>query len=394
MLRNAAHKWTVWVLLLFLISLCGISEAATFVVSLDQDNKNIQETINSANDGDRIIVKSGTYNENLDVSKVITLIGLDTGKGKPILNAGGRASCIVVSADHVVIEGFNVTNSGRLWKDAGIKVTSKHCVVRSNDVSNNEYGIVLDGFENCRVIGNKICSNDVGIALYSSENSTIENNFACNNTFGGILLSKSKNNSIKNNNASLNRWAGIILGESNDNSVLNNVARFNENEGIWLLRSNCNTIRGNRPRDNYIFGIRLHYSNRNLITNNRARYNLDGVSLENSNDNFLAGNNASNNIYGIYVDKSFNNMIYMNNFANNVENVHSWNSTNFWNSTERLGYKYNNVPYTKPVGNFWSDYSGPDPFGDGLGDDPKPISPTERDEHPLRFSSEKYVLNT
>jgi parallel beta-helix repeat protein len=392
MLRNGVYNRIFVISAIVLILSWGPTLGATLVVSPDYDDKLIQATIDRASNGDRIIVKSGQYRENLNVTKNIVLIGLDTGKGKPVVDAGGFGSAVVISADEVLFEGFEVTNSGRLWKDAGIKVTSKNNVIRNNNVSKNEYGIVLDGSANNNVVKNSVCSNDVGISLYSSEKCTIVENSACNNTFGGILLSKASNNTIRNNNASHNQWAGIILGESSNNSITNNIARYNDNEGIWLLRSAANTIRGNKVRYNYIFGIRLFYSNRNAVTSNTVRNNLDGVSLENSNGNILAGNNLSINDYGIYVDNSFNNRIYMNNLINNQNNAHSWNSTTFWNSTELVSYSYNGVPYKRRVGNYWSGYFGPDPFGDGLGDLPQTVVDKEKDYNPLKKPSEKYTL--
>jgi parallel beta-helix repeat protein len=392
MLRNGFYNRVYVILAIVLILSWGQTFGATLVVSPDYDDKFIQAAINRASNGDRIIVKSGQYHENLNVTKNIVLIGLDTGNGKPVVDAGGSGSAVVISADEVLFEGFKVTNSGRLWKDAGIKVTSKNNVIRNNDVTGNEYGIVLDGSANNNVVKNFVCQNDVGISLYSSEKCTIMDNSACNNTFGGILLSKASNNTIRNNNASLNQWAGIILGEGSNNSVTNNIARYNDNEGIWLLRSAANTIRGNKVRYNYIFGIRLFYSNRNAITSNTVRNNLDGISLENSNGNILAGNNLSINDYGIYVDNSFNNRIYMNNLIENLNNAHSWNSTNFWNSTELVSYSYNGVAYKRHVGNYWSGYFGPDPFGDGLGDLPQTVMDKEKDYNPLKKSSEKYTL--
>ncbi|MGC9515508.1 right-handed parallel beta-helix repeat-containing protein [Methanocrinis sp.] len=392
MLRNSVYRRVLVISVIFLALLVGLTFATTYVVSPDYDDRFIQATIDRASDGDRIVVKSGLYSENLQINKKLAVVGLDTGNGRPVVDAEGFGTAIVISADGVLLEGFEATNSGSLWKDAGIKVTSNNSVIRDNNVTGNEYGIVLDGSANNNVAKNSVCNNDVGISLYSSEKCTITENYACNNTFGGILLSKANNNSIRNNNASLNQWAGIILGECSNNTVSNNIARYNDNEGIWLLRSAGNTVRGNRVRYNYIFGIRLFFSNRNAITSNTVRNNLDGVSLENSNGNVLAGNNLSINDYGIYIDNSFNNRIYMNNLIDNQKSAHSWNSSNFWNSTDRLSYIYNGVAYKRYIGNYWSGYFGPDPFGDGLGDLPQAVSDTEKDHNPLKKPSEKYTL--
>jgi len=392
MLRRGVYRRGFAVSAFVLILWLGSAIAATYVVGPDSEEDPIQATISRASEGDRIIVKSGHYLENINVTKKLALIGLDTGEGSPLIDADEVGSAVIISSDGVMFEGFEVTNSGRLWKDAGIKVISKNCIIRDNDIKGNYYGIVLDGAEGGNVLRNFVCNNDVGISIYTSQRCTIAENSACNNTFGGILLSKASNNSIRNNNASLNQWAGIILGESSNNSITNNIARYNENEGIWLLRSASNTIRGNKVRYNYIFGIRLLYSARNAVSSNTVRDNLDGISLESSNGNIVAGNNLSYNDFGIYVDNSFNNRIYMNNIINNVQNAYSWNSTNCWNSTDRLTYIYNVVQYRRYLGNHWSGYFGRDDFGDGLGDGPQMISERDRDYSPLKKPSENYAI--
>ena len=102
--------------------------------------------------------------------------------------------------------------------------------------------------------------------------------------------------------------------------------------------------------------------------------------------------NLSSNDYGVYVDNSFNNRIYLNNLINNGINAHSWNSSNFWNSTDLFGYIYKGAIYKMRVGNYWSGYFGPDHIGDGLGDRPQIVSEKERDQYPLKDTSEKYAL--
>jgi parallel beta-helix repeat protein len=114
--------------------------------------------------------------------------------------------------------------------------------------------------------------------------------------------------------------------------------------------------------------------------------------LENSNANVFGGNEVLDNDYGIYVDTSFGNKIFMNNFIDNVHGVYSWNSTNLWNYTEPKNYRYNNVPYKRRLGNFWSDYEGSDPFGDGLGDVPYVVVGFEKDHYPLMRPSNKYFV--
>jgi len=56
--------------------------------------------------------------------------------------------------------------------------------------------------------------------------------------------------------------------------------------------------------------------------------------------------------------------IYLNNFINNTYNAYSYNSTNIWNSTEKITYR--GSTFTNYMGNYWDDYNGSDDNGDGI----------------------------
>ena len=53
--------------------------------------------------GDIIVVRSSIYHENVNVTKQLTLSGIDTGSGKPVVDAGG-GSAITLSADEITLE--------------------------------------------------------------------------------------------------------------------------------------------------------------------------------------------------------------------------------------------------------------------------------------------------
>ncbi|MDM7911979.1 MAG: protease inhibitor I42 family protein [Methanotrichaceae archaeon] len=63
----------------------------------------IQAAIDSASQGDEIMVESGTYTENLITGKTVTLQGLDTGSGKPVL-----AGSITAAAEELDVHGFKL----------------------------------------------------------------------------------------------------------------------------------------------------------------------------------------------------------------------------------------------------------------------------------------------
>jgi len=333
----------------------GCTSAATYTVCPSGCNHtSIQAAIGVADSGDTIEVYSGTYYENVNVTKQLILKSVDTGGGKPVVAAGGNGSAITLSTDGITLDGFNATNSGSSLGDAGIKVISNNNSITGNIVCNNyKRGIMLSESSNNLITGNNVRDNDnlgINLAVNNSNNSITANNFS-NNGYGIRSGGLSNNNNYTGNYFNSSKWHGISLMSSSNNTITGNTF---VNDGLTVQYSFQNTVEGNVINGKPLVyfedtsdievtdagqvilvncnnikvenlnlsctsvGLQLLMTEDSIISNNTvSSNNNDGICLASSCNNAITGNNVSNNHDGIKLWFSRNNNVTGNNVCNN-----------------------------------------------------------------------------
>jgi len=218
------------VIFAFVVFTAAASAADIYVP--EGGNQTIQQAVNNATAGDTIIVRDGTYYENVVVNKSVP-IRSENGSALTIVNASNPNDHVFnVTTDWVNISGFTVQNATK-WtspQTAGIYLGNgvEHCNISDNNATNNYRGIWLYQSNNNTVYNNTANLNNRGICLYPSSNyNTITSNTANDNSEGeGIYLSSSSNNNLTNNTANDNKY-GVCLSASSNINLTNNTANNN-----------------------------------------------------------------------------------------------------------------------------------------------------------------------
>ena len=279
-------------LVLSLFAFAGVASAK--MIYVPDNYAKIQWAVDNASAGDTIIVRDGTYYENINVNKSLTIKSENGYNNCSISGVAPYGRVFNVTADYVNISGFAIpwTNYG----DAIYVHHANHCMISDNKISS--FGIVLS-YSNYSVIKNNTIKS-WGISLRHSNYNTIEDNYLTKN-LNNLGLDYSNNNLILNNNfSSATGYGGygIQLRFACNNIIANNNCSSNHDDGINIVYlSNNNTIENNEISGNGFNGISIGgRSNNNSILNNRISNNhLNGIVLDSSSNNKVRDNTMTKN---------------------------------------------------------------------------------------------------
>jgi parallel beta-helix repeat protein len=223
-----------------------------------KDYTKIQDAIDSASNGDTVYVYSGTYYENIMITKSINLEGEN--RQNTIIDGDFEDTVVDVQSNYVTISKFTIKNAKhKNWELNGIHLAS-FCEIKSCDFYQNPWAI----------------------KMYNDCNNKITDCNMKNNRYGGILLSYSDNNFISNCESSDSDW-GIYLMNNCVNNEISNCKIYNcDNVGL------------------HFYWIRV--GTYNVISNCDIYKNKFGVGVDNSPCIKLRDNNIYENTYNLDIN--------------------------------------------------------------------------------------------
>jgi parallel beta-helix repeat protein len=175
--------------------------------------------------GNTIIIYSGIYHENVEVTKKLTIKGQD--RDSTIIERGHKSVIILlIKADNTTVANLTVQGS--------------------------TFGIWCLNTTGCKIVGNKVSNCTTAIRLDFSSTTTVKDNNVTVCSLRGIHLYESFNNTVANNdieNIIAQAYGAIHLESSNSNVVVLNQL-VNSTWGIWIDFSSNNKIYHNNFIDN------------------------------------------------------------------------------------------------------------------------------------------------
>jgi hypothetical protein len=342
----------ILVLVLAASSILGVlsvkGESRTIVVP--DDYPSISSAIGNATDGDTILVRSGTYEEQiLVINKSLSLKGENTDTTKIILHPPSKPlfgsslmvydNPIQISANHVVLSGFTIATDGGSISAAGesLQINGNYLKIHVSVTGNRT-----------QIIDNKVGQSSIAVRGSNhsiSQNTLDDGGITCDGSFNIVLNNRITRKQLFNE-------TGIVLsGSSNlifNNSVINDgIFLEGDSNYNFIGKNNCSSLLISRSYNNTVFG--------NYITGILGFVGSYNVFYRNYMQGILLGNQ--------YMDTP-NNTFYENNF-------------DFTGGKKILIYTgvISSLSFDNgKVGNYWSDYLTQYPYAtgsnSGIGDTP------------------------
>ena len=326
--------------------------------SANRPYQSIQKAIDLAQDGDTIYVFEGTYNETLQISKRISIVGLDQRNTTIGILAGNPRYLIEISADFVTLEDLNITDTMGKIRVALIYTTANYLTIQGLHINNaSTWGVYLDSSDD-NTIGFSMIDHNKGIyASYSNNNVFSDNRFNATSE-AAIRLVHSSNNILFNNSIK-NCSFGVDAQYCNNVNISKNTIRNCSYDGVKFYSGDHNLVKNNTIKQNSQNGVLMGSFNSNILENTFDG-NQVGILLEGSNNHVISNVIKDSILAGLSTTTTANNnFIYLNQFYRNTPNAQE-NGKNQW---------YNSSQY-EMKGNYWDDYNEVDKDIDGIGDVP------------------------
>jgi len=147
----------------------------------------IQEALDVANDGDRIVVRDGIY-PPIFVNKSVHIQNYNRIENVTIGSEISK-NTVTINADNVYLIGINIINGSASMFSRGVSIRGNHALIRDCHIFNNSNGLYVRENISCIIKDSTITSNLYGgLQCAGSENIVIYNTTVKDNTFDDAFV--------------------------------------------------------------------------------------------------------------------------------------------------------------------------------------------------------------
>ncbi|MEX0741468.1 MAG: NosD domain-containing protein, partial [Phycisphaeraceae bacterium] len=258
-MKSHRQSWRRSVTALLLVAMLSLPAVGEMTRVLPGDD--LQQAIDTADDGGTLLLAAGVHRGPVTVSKPLTL----RGEGDASIVGTGIGSVLTLEADDVRVEHLAIRRSGRdLSKDdAGILITGDRARIIDVTLHNNLHGIYVRGGKDVRLVANTV----VGLAATEDTPRVIGGEAA--NRDDGIHHSPPGVRALMGN--------GLHLWDANGAVVDNNLVQH-VRDGIYVAHTHHAEFRRNRIHHSR-YAIHYMYSSDNVVADNELWRNVAGAAL-------------------------------------------------------------------------------------------------------------------
>ncbi|MBN1280246.1 MAG: right-handed parallel beta-helix repeat-containing protein [Candidatus Thermoplasmatota archaeon] len=212
----------------------------------------VQQGINAVSPGQAVYVKSGTYSENIKISKSLSLIG-DGVSTTRLLSKSKKDHVVHITASNVVCSGFRIQGASQAYAGVFLEYVNS-CTLTDNYLTSNGRGVVMKSCSEMHFSGNVLKANLAeGLSVMMSHHVFISDNILTLNHVGLLIDCLSHNALVVRNIVGMNSKDGILVRSSHTNMVAGNTIEQNQ-RGLQLsVDSTGNVVYHNNFLNNALY---------------------------------------------------------------------------------------------------------------------------------------------